>query len=477
MQRLSFRIVLVVGFVLAAGSILVRGQGAPTAPAPGAPAAPAARAAQGPVAGVEALAGKLPDGSNYRVVKPAKWNGTLVLDLDFINDPAAPPSPIEQWMTSKGFAIGGIGREPIAYRFPQAVDDLLAVRTMFIEKWGMPMRTLSLGNSRGAFVSRVALESHPDIFLGAMLSAGGGAGEVALHNAKLDALFTLRQFSGVRLVVAGFANQAEAAAEGMKIQAAVTALQQTPLGRARLALAAAFEQLPTWADGEQPPGPTDYDAQVEQFAKGFVAGHPAIVRYNIEQTAGGVFSWNDGVDYADLLSRSRLAPAVQALYSAAEGDLDADLRTLAMASRIRASTAAVRVVERTMSYTGNITQPVFVVDNIGDPFDVEAFDRGYERAVEAAGQFELLRTTWVRSSRHSTQSPLERITGFTVLLERLDTGRWPVITPAAMNTRAARIRREAGAIDLGPARFIANDPPDLLRPWDGRHRGTYQPAR
>ena len=60
-----------------------------------------------------------------------------------------------------------------------------------------------------------------------------------------------------------------------------------------------------------------------QFAKGFVAGHPAIVRYNIEQTAGGIFSWNDGVDYADLLSRSRLAPAVQALYSAADGDLDA----------------------------------------------------------------------------------------------------------------------------------------------------------
>jgi len=56
------------------------------------------------------------------------------------------------------------------------------------------------------------------------MSAGGGAGEVALHNAKLDALWTLKQFSGVPLKVAGFDSQAEAAAEGMKIQEAVKML-------------------------------------------------------------------------------------------------------------------------------------------------------------------------------------------------------------------------------------------------------------
>ena len=217
----------------------------------------------------DALAGKLADGSNYRVVKPAQWNGTLVLDLDFINNPSAPPSAIEQWMVANGYAIGGISREPIAYRFPQAVDDLLTVRTMFINRWGAPKRTLSLGNSRGAFVSRIALERRPDIFVGALMSAGGGAGEVALHNAKLDALWALKQFSGVPLMVAGFSSQAEAAAEGMKIQEAVKTLQATPIGRARLALAAAFEQLPVWADGDQPPADTDYEAQVDQLAIGF----------------------------------------------------------------------------------------------------------------------------------------------------------------------------------------------------------------
>ena len=423
---------------------------------------------------VDALAGKLVDGSNYRVVKPAQWNGTLVLDLDFINNPSAPPSAIEQWMVASGYAVGGISREPIAYRFPQAVDDLLTVRTMFIDRWGAtPKRTLSLGNSRGAFVSRIALERRPDVFIGALMSAGGGAGEVALHNAKLDALWALKQFSGVPLTVAGFSSQAEAAAEGMKIQEAVKTLQATPSGRARLALAAAFEQLPVWADGDEPPADADHEAQLDQLAVGFGAGHPAQVRFNIEQTVGGVFSWNQGVDYTDLLSRSRLSPMVTALYKKAGGDLEADLRTLARAPRITASPAAVAAAEKTMSYSGKISSPVLIVDNIGDPFDVESFDSAYEHTVMNAGNGALLRMTWVRSSRHSTQSPLERLAGFTALIERLDTGRWADTSPEAMNARARAIR-QAAAIDLGPSRFIPYQAPEILRPWDGRNWGTYK---
>jgi hypothetical protein len=60
-----------------------------------------------------------------------------------------------------------------------------------------------------------------------------------------------------------------------------------------------------------------------------------------------------------------------------------------------------------------------------------------------------------------------------VLIERLDTGRWADTSPEAMNARAAGMRR-ATAIDLGPARFMASQPPEILRPWDGRQWGTYK---
>src|SRR6478735_4537221 len=42
----------------------------------------------------------------WRAIKPAGWNGTLVLDLDFNTWPAAQ----RDWFLQKGYAIGGIQR-------------------------------------------------------------------------------------------------------------------------------------------------------------------------------------------------------------------------------------------------------------------------------------------------------------------------------------------------------------------------------
>ena len=422
----------------------------------------------------ESLAGKLPDGSNFRVVKPAKWNGALVLDLDFANNLSAPPSVVERWMTANGYAIGGISREPVSYRLMQAVDDLLDVRARFIAKWGAtPTRTLTTGNSRGSFVSRIAMEKRPDVFLGALLSSGGGAGAVAMHNAKLDGTWTLKQFAGVRLQLVGFASQAEATAENDRIQTVVKELRATPLGRARLALAAAFEQMPTWTDGDQPPAAGDYDAQLDQIADAFAGAQAAGVRYGVERVAGGVYSWNHGVDYADLLAKSGLSPLVKALYQKARADLQADLRTLAAAPRISAAPAAVAAAEQGTSYTGKISGPVINVDNIADPVDADAYKLAYQQTVTRAGKGDLMRLTWVRSARHSNQSALERLAGFTALVERLDTDRWPDTSPEAMNARAQRLRAATTA-DLGPSRFVAHSPPTILRPWDGFSWGSYR---
>jgi pimeloyl-ACP methyl ester carboxylesterase len=426
----------------------------------------------------DAIEGKLPDGSNYRAVRPAQWNGTLILDLDFANRLGAAPSAIEHWMTANGYAIGGISREPVAYRFRQAVDDLLTVRKSFIDKWGgTPTRTLTMGVSRGGFVSRLAMEFHPEIFGGAVISAGGGAGEVATFNSKLDALWTLKVLTGAPLKLVGFSDQAEALADNARLTPLVADLRSTPAGRARLALAAAFEQFPTWTSGANPPGPTDYEAQLDQIAGGFVFANPGQVRYGVEMIAGGNFSWNHGVDYGDLLAKSGMKRLVDALYAKASGiSLAADLQALAGAPRVAATAAAVKGAEPITTYTGKIRGPVIVVDNIGDPVDADAFKLAYEQTLKKAGTQALYRMTWVRSAGHASQSALERIAGFAALVERLDTGRWPETTVAAMTARAASIAA-ASPVDLGPSRFIDHTPPMMLRPWDGSNWGTYVPAK
>src|SRR5690606_8843948 len=56
------------------------------------------------------------------------------------------------------------------------------------------------------------------------------------------------------------------------------------------------------------------------------------------------------------------------------------------------------------------------------------------------------------------------------LLDRIESGTWPSTEPAVLNARAADL-----ADTLGAAAFFAPEVPGFLRPWDGRHAGTYQP--
>lgn len=56
-----------------------------------------------------------------------------------------------------------------------------------------PKRTITIGGSRGGFASRLAMEFEPDVFKGALVTAGGGLGEVATLNRVLDAVWTLKQ--------------------------------------------------------------------------------------------------------------------------------------------------------------------------------------------------------------------------------------------------------------------------------------------
>ena len=428
----------------------------------------------------EVISGTLPDGTLWRVAKPTPWNGTLILDLDgFGSANPTTPGALQTWMTDHGYAIGGTQREPVGYRFRQAVDNLLMVRTTFTTSFGTPTRTLTMGGSRGGFVSRLAMEWYPEIFEGALLSAGGGAGEIATFNSHLDGLFTLKTLVDPTAPIP-LANVTTPFVDNAAINALVRQAMATAEGRARLGLAAAFEQMPLWTMGTAPAPEGDAEAWIQQIGGelnpvvGTVFGfaNPAQVRQGIELAAGGNPLWNDGVDYTELLARSGRAQLVRELYAAARLDLNADLATLAAAPRVSADPAALASAEQQMAYTGEIRGPVIVVDNIGDPVDSEAYKEAYTRTVRGAGNERLLRTTWVASAGHGNQTVLERLSGFFKLIERLDTGKWSSTSADAMTEAAAAIDAESD-LALGISRFIDHHPLKPLREWDGKDFGTY----
>lgn len=233
-------------------------------------------AQQAPAAQVivpDEMSGMLPDGTRWRVQKPTNWNGTIVLDLDGARmpmgpagSPTPPRSPFVEWLLANGTAYGGITREPVGYDFPKAVDYILDIRQRAARAWGAPERTLISGGSRGGFVVRKALELHPETFDGGLMYSGGGAGEIAGLNNKLNSLFVLKTLVNPKAPLE-LVNIRNMQAEMESLQALVDEAKSTPQGRARLALAGAVQQFSLWSSRDKPrPGPDDHDAAVDQMA-------------------------------------------------------------------------------------------------------------------------------------------------------------------------------------------------------------------
>lgn len=417
------------------------------------------------------ISGKLKDGTTYGVNKPENWNGILVLDLDG----AMPVRGFTKWLFDQGYATGGTSRGECGYNFPACVDNLKEVRALFAEKFGVPRYTIVTGNSRGGFVARMAIELYPDVFNGAMTSSGGGAGSIAGMNSKLDAVWSLKTLlnpsSPLRLV--NIANKV--AEENAALTALLKEAMASPQGRARLGLAAAFEQFPSWADrNTPPPAANDCNAWIDQISSSFAFANPATVRAGMEQAAGGIVSWNNGIDYRRLLEQSGRKDMVLELYKNANLDLEADLAILEKAPRISANPEALSRAEPLMTYTGKISGPIIVVDN-DDPVDAAPLKIAYIETLKKAGTIDLCRICWVNHAGHGGQTDIERITGFVTLMNRLTTGKWDDTSPEAMNTRAEKLAKEYSISETSA--FFDYKPPMPLRTWDKSNWKTYQPAQ
>src|SRR5260370_36857781 len=87
-----------------------------------------------------------------------------------------------------------------------------------------------------------------------------------------------------------------------------TTLFRTPQGRARIALVAAFGDLPGWFTPLSPePAPTDFASQaINQFLWSQIVVFPFLfaLRAELEARAQGNLSSNAGVDYRQALVRS-----------------------------------------------------------------------------------------------------------------------------------------------------------------------------
>jgi hypothetical protein len=230
----------------------------------------------------------------------------------------------------------------------------------------------------------------------------------------------------------------------------------SPQGRARLALAAALGGVPPWSQPQTPvPAASDLPGQLAQVAQTFAAG-VFLPREDQEQRAGGLFSWNAGVDYRVLLERSGRRHWVEGFYRQSGLSLAGDLETLNAAPRISANPQAVAYMRAHYAPSGELKVPLFSYHTIGDGLTSPVLEGAYARRVERVGRAAYFRTGWVAAAGHCTFSPAEHLIALRALEFRLQSGHWDVDFDTLNAT--------AVASDLGPHRFTRYTPDPLPRP-------------
>jgi len=265
-------------------------------------------------------------------------------------------------------------------------------------------------------------------------------------------------------------------------EAILAGAQETPQGRARIALGAALGNTPGWFTSLSPePAPTDYVSQEEnQFLWDAEVDFPFVFafRAELEARAGGKVSWTTGVDFRDQLNRSLDRDEVRALYKAAGLNLDADLDALNDAARIKANDRAVDYLENNIIYNGQVHIPVLTLHTKGDGLVVVENESAYKDVVDDAGNREFLRRDFIDRAGHCAFTPAETIAAVGKLIDRMDTGKWSGDV-SELNAAASALGPDfnifatsAGVFETPPA-FIELHPGPYLRPFDAFSRECF----
>ncbi|HEX7734313.1 MAG TPA: hypothetical protein VF458_05610 [Ktedonobacteraceae bacterium] len=437
--------------------------------------------------GTNVLQGTL-GGASYLIAVPSNWNGTLVLYshgyvLPGQPNPAPPVNLYATAMLQQGYAIAGSSYTQTGWTVQQAFHDQIALLDFFDATCDTPTRTIAWGHSEGGLISAGLVQLYPDRFAGALPMCGAVAGGVGNWNEGLDSAFAfdvLLAGNALPLVHLPALGSPALLTTFNQAQAMLQSAQNTPGGRARLALVAALDDLPSWIDPTSPePASTDFTTQEQNQ---FLLESPLLAeaffgRADLELRADGNPSWNVGVDYTKQLAHSADKDEVIALYQQAGLNLTQDLQALQTAPRITADPQAVQYLNQYITLNGQLSVPVLTMHTTGDRL-VEN-EQAYASVVHASGDASMLRQVYVHRGGHCTFTPAETLVALQTLIHRLDTGKWEDVTdPDEMNQEATALGPTLNVFPVPfpngttgiptapaffhfkPARFLRPFPPD-----------------
>jgi hypothetical protein len=396
--------------------------------------------------------GKLPDGTAYLMKVPQQWNGTLIRDLDYASGANNPRWTI---LIDRGYAVAGTGRHPLrALRYDPAVEiaNLDGVLDRFTKRFRRPDRLIQFGCSGGGAVTLGVAEDFSSRIDGAVAMAAHIP--VWQMNTFLDGWFALKALIAPQLPIVDLPFEGDGNVRSDIPEAwrrAINTAQQTPEGRARIALAFTVGQWPAWVNGLTPePDMEDADALQHAmyhavFQNASDPGGNSRVRKELA-AQGQQLSWNTGVDYREFFDNGNesFTRAVRRLYQDAGIDVEEDLQRINAFPRVAASPYALEwwnAPGRTAKGMPRI--PLLRLHEIGDPQIPPSLVQGYDDLIRANRKDDLYRTAYVHSASHCGYTPAEVAAAIETMTRRLQTGQWGSTDPASLNALAKQLDRSA----------------------------------
>lgn len=422
-----------------------------------------ATAAAGPVTGHHT--GTLADGATWIADVPAGWNGTLLLFSHGFGPTTAQDAPdaaTQSALLAAGYALAGSSYDPHGswWALGSAEGDQFQTLAAFQAGVARPARTISVGESMGGLVNAQMVRDADGRIAGSLGLCGLVAGGLDLNDYQLAGEVVLATLlaPGAGVHLTGYASSADAAAVAQTLTDAVETAQQTAAGRARIALASAFLNLPAWAPGQNPPAPGDAAGQEAQQEDWIAAGQLAFIigsRPAIEQAAGGDSGSTAGLDWRALLASSDHRGEVQALYHAAGLDLNADLRTLRAAPVYHADPAATAWMAQTSTAGQGLDAPLLDLHTTADQLVPVEQENAFAARVRDSGDARLLRQGYVARQGHCAFTPNEVLAGLHAVEYRVGTGRWGDTSAAAL--AAGQPAGTTAFVDFRPGRLVDGD--------------------
>lgn len=385
-------------------------------------------------------------------------------------------------LLSHGFGVAGSRTVASGWIIEDALVDQAETAQEVRRAVGEDVRIIAWGHSMGGLITTGLAERAAGAINGAVALCGSVAGAVPMLNQGLDAAFALAVlcFPDDDLEIVDVVSDDRRRLE--RGREAIETARRSPAGRARVALAAALAQIPTWtvdnmfSAGEvsPEPEPDDLDACLRNQAAvlPYVAFSP---RGDLERRAGGRFSWNTGVDYTEQLRMSGFADLVAETYQREGVDLAADLETLAGAPRVRADDGPVAYMEENLTPIGELEVPMLAVAVTGDFAPTLTQSSAYADLVAESGRSALLRQVYVHAPGHcGSLTEAHAAAGIEAVAARLDAGVWVGASARELTQRMSALADPVSGSET-PAPFVEVTPGHHVRPYPRSARRSAKP--